>query len=127
MADKYECAARKQALPEPAECNWPFCACDPHAEKVIEALQESGYVGPLEHAAALTEMTALRERNAKLRRGLEWIAEHGEADMNPNLDDEAESFGLDADEFVRMAHDNLIIHAQQVLASDQLLQKAEGE
>jgi hypothetical protein len=28
---------------DPQECNWPFCACDPHAEKVIAAILESGF------------------------------------------------------------------------------------
>jgi hypothetical protein len=38
----FTCAARKQSLPEPADCNWPSCGCDPMADKVIEALRESG-------------------------------------------------------------------------------------
>lgn len=41
-----QCAARRQALPEPADCNWPDCGCDPHATKVIEALLEQGWSGP---------------------------------------------------------------------------------
>jgi len=39
----WSCAARKQTLPEPAECNWPVCGCDPYADKVIAALEESGH------------------------------------------------------------------------------------
>lgn len=42
----FQCAGRKQALPEPGECNWPVCGCDPHAEKVIEALQDAGLLVP---------------------------------------------------------------------------------
>lgn len=38
----WECAGRKQSLPEPGECDWPVCGCDPQAGKVIAALQESG-------------------------------------------------------------------------------------
>lgn len=38
----WSCAARKQALPEPGECDWPVCGCDPYANKVIAALEESG-------------------------------------------------------------------------------------
>jgi hypothetical protein len=41
----FECAARKQGTAggnEPADCNWPMCGCDPCAEKVIDALIESG-------------------------------------------------------------------------------------
>lgn len=36
----FECAARKQSLPEPGDCDWPTCGCDPHADKVITALEE---------------------------------------------------------------------------------------
>lgn len=39
----WECMGRKQALPEPGECNWPDCGCDPHATKVIESLVEQGW------------------------------------------------------------------------------------
>lgn len=42
----FQCAGRRQALPEPGECNWPVCGCDPHAEKVIEALQDAGLLIP---------------------------------------------------------------------------------
>lgn len=38
----WACAARRQSLPEPAECDWPVCGCDPAANKVIEALEEGG-------------------------------------------------------------------------------------
>lgn len=27
---------------DPSDCDWPVCGCDPLAEKVIEALAESG-------------------------------------------------------------------------------------
>lgn len=39
----WECAGRKQSLPEPGECDWPNCGCDPHATKVIGALIEQGW------------------------------------------------------------------------------------
>ncbi len=39
---EFTCAARKQSLPEPADCDWPVCGCDPYADKVIAALEESG-------------------------------------------------------------------------------------
>lgn len=44
LIPSFECAVRKQTLPEPAECDWPFCNCDPAAVKVIAALQESGAI-----------------------------------------------------------------------------------
>jgi len=40
----WSCAARKQALPEPADCNWPICGCDPAANQVMEALEEQGII-----------------------------------------------------------------------------------
>lgn len=43
---RLQCAARRQSLPEPADCNWPVCGCDDHASKVIEALTESGWHFP---------------------------------------------------------------------------------
>lgn len=43
---QFECAGRKQALPEPGDCDWPGCGCDPHATKVIESLLEQGWSGP---------------------------------------------------------------------------------
>ena len=41
----WTCAARKQGTAGghyPADCEWPTCGCDPYANKVIEALEESG-------------------------------------------------------------------------------------
>lgn len=45
VAEGWVCAARKQGTAggnDPVDCNWPICGCDPHADKVIEALQDSG-------------------------------------------------------------------------------------
>lgn len=36
-----KCKAQRTAV-EPQVCDWPMCGCDPYADKVIEALQESG-------------------------------------------------------------------------------------
>lgn len=40
----WKCMARHSNMGanDPQECNWPICGCDPHADRVIEALQESG-------------------------------------------------------------------------------------
>jgi len=43
-APAWFCAARKQSLPEPADCDWPLCGCDPQAQKVIDALDECGFL-----------------------------------------------------------------------------------
>lgn len=40
----WECKARKYAGPDPQDCDWPVCGCDSHADKVIEALEESGMI-----------------------------------------------------------------------------------
>jgi len=39
---KFACAARRYSGPDGDDCAWPGCGCDPYADKVIEALQESG-------------------------------------------------------------------------------------
>jgi hypothetical protein len=39
------CSTRKQGTAggnDPADCNWPFCGCDPYADKVLAAVEESG-------------------------------------------------------------------------------------
>lgn len=67
--------------------------------------------------------TLFRERDElstevdRLRRALEWIANHGEVDDAEDIDEQAGGFGLDADEFVRMAHDNLIVFARNALSN----------
>lgn len=43
-AASWECAGRKQSLPEPGECDWPVCGCDPQAIKVVENLMEQGWI-----------------------------------------------------------------------------------
>ena len=42
----WQCMGRKQSLPEPGECNWPDCGCDPYATEVIESLVEQGWTPP---------------------------------------------------------------------------------
>lgn len=39
------CAARNADVGanDPQDCDWPFCGCDEHADKVIAALQECGW------------------------------------------------------------------------------------
>jgi hypothetical protein len=36
------CKARASASDPPQECDWPFCGCDPVADKVLDAIRESG-------------------------------------------------------------------------------------
>jgi hypothetical protein len=44
--EAWTCMGRRQSLPEPADCNWPDCGCDPHATKIIESLIEQGWREP---------------------------------------------------------------------------------
>ena len=46
LSTKWICAARNSTLPEPIDCNWPLCGCDPGANKVVEALQDCGWQPP---------------------------------------------------------------------------------
>lgn len=41
----FVCVARHSTVPEPTDCDWPLCDCDPTAARVVEALQESGLLG----------------------------------------------------------------------------------
>jgi len=42
---QWKCKAQPTADP-PQDCDWPVCGCDPYADKVIEALQESRKLAP---------------------------------------------------------------------------------
>jgi hypothetical protein len=54
------CAARHSntGANDPQECDWPFCGCDPYADKVIAALQESGKLIHPSQASALERRRA---------------------------------------------------------------------
>jgi len=60
----WKCLARKQTLPEPADCNWPVCGCDPAANKVLEALEESGLIPTPTNTSLVGELIEGRERQA---------------------------------------------------------------
>lgn len=53
-----ECATKRQGTAignDTADCGWPFCGCDPHADKVIAAIEESGFkIVPSEPTEAMT-------------------------------------------------------------------------
>ncbi len=53
----WECKAKKTADP-PQDCDWPTCGCDRYADRVIEALQESG---KFDNALQSTNHSALLE------------------------------------------------------------------
>lgn len=41
----WQCKARtgNVGVHDPQDCDWPGCGCDPYAEKVIKAIEESGF------------------------------------------------------------------------------------
>lgn len=49
-------AGRKQAYPEPGECDWPGCGCDPNATKVIESFLEQNWKPPLDRKAIMAAL-----------------------------------------------------------------------
>lgn len=44
-AERFACKARASntGANDPQDCNWPFCGCDPYANKVMDAIEESGF------------------------------------------------------------------------------------
>ena len=43
-AQRWKCGARQRNIgPEVQDCDWPVCGCDPHASKVLDAIEESGF------------------------------------------------------------------------------------
>ncbi len=38
-----KCRARSTNYGDPIDCDWPFCGCDDHAEKVVQSLHECGW------------------------------------------------------------------------------------
>lgn len=51
MSEAWTCKAQPTAV-VPSDCNHPFCGCDPHAEGIIEALQECGWGPDHDHLRA---------------------------------------------------------------------------
>lgn len=48
-----ECKARVSATDPPQDCDWPWCGCDPDADRVIAAIQEND--------CAIVPISALRQ------------------------------------------------------------------
>lgn len=70
------CAAKRQGSAggnDAADCNWPFCGCDPHADKVIAAIEESGFrIVPAEPTQAMVS-AAMRDFDTPFYDDLERI------------------------------------------------------
>lgn len=75
---EWKCKARTSPLPESQDCDWPQCGCDPHATRVIEALEEEGLLASAPSpapAVGVEEITAARLREWFVSRpGISWKA-----------------------------------------------------
>jgi hypothetical protein len=49
-----KCKARHASGPDVQDCDWPHCGCDAHADSVISALDEEGYISPAEASELVT-------------------------------------------------------------------------
>jgi hypothetical protein len=70
------CAARHSdtGANDPQDCGWPFCGCDPKADAVISAIEESGFQIVKQSSGGVTQEQA--ERAAKA------IAAHPHIDVS---------------------------------------------
>jgi len=41
--ESWKCKARTSSLPDPQDCDWPQCGCDPIATKVLDDIEASGF------------------------------------------------------------------------------------
>lgn len=56
----WQCGADRSGVAgnHPEDCDWPFCGCDPYANQVLEAIEESGLVINRRSTDALPEPPA---------------------------------------------------------------------
>lgn len=68
LKDSVVCAARHSdtGANDPQECDWPFCGCDPHADKVIESLLECGWMSGQEASRLKIAYGKLFNENAAM-------------------------------------------------------------
>lgn len=79
-AAKWRCRAQPGRTPDdPPDCGWPFCGCDTHVDKVLEAISENGLaVVPREPT---NEMLIASHEAA-----LAWMKQHGVDGLSPFKD-----------------------------------------
>ena len=58
----FVCKARSANTPDPQDCGWPGCGCDPKANEVLAALDEEGVFHAVEAAATERERERLAAR-----------------------------------------------------------------
>lgn len=67
----FTCKARSSVTSDPQDCGWPTCGCDPYADKVLAALEESGaVVDRAEHDRRVTELLKANNREVERRRDI---------------------------------------------------------
>lgn len=54
-----KCKANRSSDP-PQDCDWPYCGCDEHAEKVVESMIECGWQSPREVTTKDAELERLK-------------------------------------------------------------------
>lgn len=82
---RWACAARAQGTAggnDPADCNWPVCGCDPAADRVIAALQESGAIPDGGLTAAAHDVLAERRRQVDVEG---WTIDHDDKHANGEM------------------------------------------
>lgn len=82
---RWACAARAQGTAggnDPADCNWPVCGCDPAADRVIAALQESGAIPDGGLTAAAHDVLAERRRQVEVEG---WTIDHDDKHANGEM------------------------------------------
>ena len=71
-----KCQASFTADP-PVDCDWPNCGCDPHAERVMDGLRESGWRSLEEYLQQVERADAAERRANAYDRVLNEIAQAG--------------------------------------------------
>lgn len=73
-----DCKARLSKADPPQDCDWPWCGCDPHADKVLAAIQENDCVilprPALEVVFGLAQTHAIQQPPRNPRRRMEIAA-----------------------------------------------------
>lgn len=83
----WSCKARTGNVgPEVQDCDWPVCGCDPHAQKVIDALDDCEYLlKPLRPEQAMTRRKE-RARLKEIAERCEGLSSEVRADVQHLLD-----------------------------------------
>jgi len=85
----WKCNALVTNYGDPKDCNWPYCGCDPHAERVMKSAREQGWYSPGDFEEAEAEhkdaLSAERARVIEMAQAMQ--AELAAAGVRSKLDD----------------------------------------